>query len=118
MSFDFNFFIFRFSNVLSVNAKSLFELSSGLSDIFLIVTAVDNYIYKIGSFAIDIRFQNKKLLPILNFKEFRLCNIIKTNNFFSIFFCYIYIYNIYTLYIHIHKYTYTYIYIYIYISNK
>ena len=50
MSFDFYFFIFRLLNVLSVNTKSLFELSSGLSNIFLIATAADNYIYEVGSF--------------------------------------------------------------------
>ena len=72
MFFDFYFFIFRLSNVLSVNTKSLFELSSGLSNIFLIATAADNYIYKVGSFAIEIRFQNKWLVPILKIEEFSL----------------------------------------------
>ena len=56
MSFDFYFFIFRLSNVLSVNTKSLFKLPSGLSNIFFIATAADNYIYKVGSFAIEMRF--------------------------------------------------------------
>ena len=70
------FFIFRLSNVLSGNNKSLFKLSSGLSNIFLIATAADNYIYKVGSFAVEIRFQNKCLVPILEFKEFRFYNII------------------------------------------
>ena len=59
MSFDFYFFIFRLSNVLSVNTKSLFKLSSGLSNIFLTATDADNYIYMVGSFAIESRFQNK-----------------------------------------------------------
>ena len=54
MSFDFNFFIFRLSNVLSVNTESLLKLSCGLTNIFLIATAADNYIYKIGGFAVDI----------------------------------------------------------------
>ena len=72
MSFDFYFFIFTLSNVLSVNAKSLFELSSGLSNIFPIATPADNYIYKVGSFAVEIKFQNKRLVPILKFKEFSL----------------------------------------------
>ena len=85
MSFDFYFFIFRLSNVLSVNTKSLFELSSGLSNIFLIATAADNYIYKVGSFAIEIKFQNKRLVPILKFKEFSLYNIITTKATFPHF---------------------------------
>ena len=67
-SFDFYFFIFWLSNVLPVNTKSLFKLPSGLSNIFLIATAADNYIYKVGSFATEIRFQNKWLVPILEFK--------------------------------------------------
>ena len=54
MSFDFYFLIFRLSNVLSVNTESLFKLSCVLSNIFLIATAADNYIYKIGGFAVDI----------------------------------------------------------------
>ena len=87
MSFDFYFFIFRLSNVLSVNTKSLFKLSSGLSNIFLIATAADNYIYKVGSFAIEIRFQNKWLVPILKFKEFSLDNRITTKATFSAFCC-------------------------------
>ena len=52
MSFDFYFFVFRLSNVLSVNTESLFRLSSGLSNIFLIATAAGNYIYQVGSFTI------------------------------------------------------------------
>ena len=64
-SFDFYFFILWLSNVLSVNTKSLFKLPSGLSNIFFIATAADNYIYKVGSFVIEIRFQNKLLVPIL-----------------------------------------------------
>ena len=91
MSFDFYFFIFRLSNVLSVNTKSLFELSSGLSDIFLIATAADNYIYKVGSFAIEIKFQNKRLVPILKFKEFSLYNIIP---FSTIIFGYFWVFKI------------------------
>ena len=62
--------------------------SSGLSNIFLIATAADNYIYKIGSSAIEIRFQNKRLAPILKFKEFSLCNIITTKATFSAFCCF------------------------------
>ena len=59
MSFDFDFFIFRLSNVLRVNTKSLCRLFSGLPNIFLIAIAADNYIYdEVGSFAIEIRFQN------------------------------------------------------------
>ena len=76
MSFDFYFFIFRLLNVLSINTESLFKLWSGSSNIFLISTAADNYIYKVGSFAIAIRFQNKWLVLILKFKAFSLYNII------------------------------------------
>ena len=54
-------------NVLSVNIKSHFKLSPELSNIFLIETAADNYIYNVGSFAIEIRFQSKWLVPILRF---------------------------------------------------
>ena len=84
----YSFFIFRLSNVLSVNNKSFFKLSFGLSNIFLIATAADNYIYKLGSFAIEIRFQNKWLVPILEFKEFRFYNIITTKATFSAFCCF------------------------------
>ena len=73
MSFNFYFFIFRLSNVLSVNTKSLFKLSSGLSNIFLTATDADNYIYMVGSFAIESR-----LVPILKFKELSLYNIVTT----------------------------------------
>ena len=83
-----SFFIFRLSNVLSVNDKSLFKLSSGLSNIFLIATAADNYIYKLGSFAIEIRFQNKWLVPNLEFKEFSFYNIITTKATFFAFCCF------------------------------
>ena len=82
------FFRFRLWNVLPVNTKSLFKLSYGLSNIFLIATAADNYIYKVESFAIEIRFQNKWLVPILKFKEFSLYNIITTKGTFSAFCCF------------------------------
>ena len=78
MSFDFYFFIFRLSNVLSGNTKPLFKLPSALSNIFVIATAADNYLYKAGSLAIKIKFQNKWLVPVLKFKEFSLYNIITT----------------------------------------
>ena len=83
MSFDFYFFIFR----LSVNTESLFKLSSGLSNIFLLATIAYNYIYKVGSFAIEIRFQNKWLVPILKFKEFTLYDIITTKATLTAFCC-------------------------------
>ena len=54
-------------NVLSVNIKSLFKLSLEFSNIFLIETAADNYIYNVGSFATEIRFQSKWLVSILRF---------------------------------------------------
>ena len=50
MCSDIYFFIFRLSNVLSVNTESLFKMSSGLSNIFLIAIVADNYIYKVGGF--------------------------------------------------------------------
>ena len=40
----------------AVNTESIFKLSSCLSNIFLIATAADNYIYKVGSFAIEMKF--------------------------------------------------------------
>ena len=54
MSFDFYFFTFGLSNVLSVNTESLFKLSCGLSNIFLIATAADNYIYMVRSFSVEV----------------------------------------------------------------
>ena len=78
MSFDFYLFKLRLSNVLSVNTESLFKLPSGLSNMFFIATAPDNYIFKVGSFAIEIRFQIKWLIPILQSKEFNLYNTITT----------------------------------------
>ena len=59
--FQLLFFIFRLSNMLPVNTKSLFKLSSSWFNIFLIATAADNYIYQVGSFAIEIRLQSKLL---------------------------------------------------------
>ena len=73
--------------MLSVNTKSFFKLRSGLSNIFFIATAADNYKYKVGSFAIEVRFQNKWLMQILKFKEFSLCNKITTKATFSAFCC-------------------------------
>ena len=83
MSFDFYFFIFRLSNVLFVNIKSLFALPSSLSNIFLIATTADNYIYKVGSFATKIRFQNKLLVSNFKLTDFTLDYIIATKATFS-----------------------------------
>ena len=88
MSFDFYFLIFRLLNVLPVNTKSLVKLPSGLSNIFLIATAADNYTYQDGSFAIEIRFENKWLVPILKFKGFSLYDIMTTKAIFSSFCCF------------------------------
>ena len=88
MFLDFYFFIFKLSSVLPVNTKSSFKLSSDLPNIFPNATAAGNYIYKVGSFAIEIRFQNKWLVPILKFKEFSLYNIITTKATFSAFCCF------------------------------
>ena len=79
------FFIFRLSNSLSVNTESLLKMSSGLFNIFLIETAADNYIYKVGSFVIEIEFQSNSLVPILEFKKFNLYNIIATKGTFLVF---------------------------------
>ena len=74
---------------ISVNTESLFMLSSRLSNIFLIATAADNnYIYKVGSFTVEITFQDKWLVAILKFKEFTLHNIIATKATFSAFCCF------------------------------
>ena len=54
ISFFFYFFIFRLSNELSVNIKSLYKLSTGLSNVFIIATAVDNYIYEVWSFTLRL----------------------------------------------------------------
>ena len=81
----FSYSCFHIQNLLSVNTVSLFKLSSCLSNIFFIATAADNYTYKGGNFTIEIRFQNKWLVPILKFKEFSLYNIITTKPFFPHF---------------------------------
>ena len=76
---NFYFFIFRLSNVVSVKIESIFKLSFGLSNILLIATPADNYIYKVGSFTIKIRFQNKCLVPIPNLQSLSiLCNMMAT----------------------------------------
>ena len=80
MPFDFYFLVFRLLKI--VNTESLFNLSSGLSDIFFIATAVDNYIYRVGSFAVEIRFQDKWLVPILKFKQLTRYIVIATKQLF------------------------------------
>ena len=81
MSLD--FFIFRLSDVLSLNTESFFRLASGLSNIFLIATTANNYIYKVGSFATKIRFQNKLLVSNFKLTDFTLDYIIATKATFS-----------------------------------
>ena len=61
--------MFSMLNVLSMN----------------IATTADNYIYKAGSFVIEIRFQYKWLVEIFQFKEFSFYNIIATKATFSLF---------------------------------
>ena len=79
------FYILRLSNVLSVSTESVFKLSSGLSNIFFIAAAPDNYIYKVGSFPVKIWFQDKWLVPISKSKKFTLYYIITTKvTFFRI----------------------------------
>ena len=87
MFLDFYFFIFRLSSVLPVNTKSSFKLSSDLPNIFPNATAAGNYIYKVGSFVIEIRFQYKWFVSIPKFKAFSLYNIIRTKATFSAFCC-------------------------------
>ena len=48
------FFHIQVAEVISVNTKSVFRLSSSLFKLFLIATTADNYINKVGSFAVDI----------------------------------------------------------------
>ena len=79
------FFHIQVAELLYVNTESLFKLSFGFSNIFLIAAAADNCIYKVGSFSIEIRFQNKWLVPVLKFKEFNLNNIITGKTTFSAF---------------------------------
>ena len=74
-------------SLFKLSTESFFKLSSGLFNIFLIATVADNYMLKVGSFAIEIRFQNKWLMPILNFKELKLYSIIITKATFSEFCC-------------------------------
>ena len=88
MFFNFYFLVFKFSNVLPVNTESLFKLSSDSSNIFLIATATDNSRYQLGSFAVQIWFQNKWLVPIRKLKEFNLDNIIATKASFYGFCCF------------------------------
>ena len=85
MSFNVCFSIFRLSNVLAVNTKTLFKLSYVFSNIFLIATAADSYIYKVGNFTIEIRFENKWLVLILKFKKFGLYTITSAKGIFSAF---------------------------------
>ena len=54
MSFDFYFFLFRLSNVLSVDTESLFKLSYGLSNRLLTATATDTCIYEVGSYRDEV----------------------------------------------------------------
>ena len=68
MSFDFYFFVFRLSNVLSVNTYPLFKLSSSLSNILLITTDADNHT-KDESFAVEIDFQIIGWCQYLNLKS-------------------------------------------------
>ena len=71
--------------MVPVNTESLIKLSSGLSNILLIATTANSYIYEVGSFAIEIIFQNKWIGPVLIFKEFDFYNIITTKANFSAF---------------------------------
>ena len=75
-------------SLFKLSTESFFKLSSGLFNIFLIATVADNYMLKVGSFAIEIRFQNKWLVPILKFKEFTLYNIITTKATLTAFCCF------------------------------
>ena len=52
--FDFYFVIFMLSNVLSVKTESLFKLSCGWSNMFIIAPARVNCTDEIGSFAVKI----------------------------------------------------------------
>ena len=85
---NFYFFIVKLPNVLPVNTESIFKLSSGFPNTFLIATAANNCIYKVRSFAVEIWFQDKWLVPILKFKEFTLYNIIARKATFSSFCCF------------------------------
>ena len=74
--------------MLTVNTESFFMLLSALANIFVFATAADNYIYKVGSFAFENRFENKWLVPVLRFKEFTLDNTIAAKANFSTFYCF------------------------------
>ena len=84
MYFDFYFFIFRSSNLLSVNIPSLFLSCPPVCPIYFSLQP-PQIIYKVGSFIDEVWFQDKWLVPILEFKEFNLYNIIATKQFFQYF---------------------------------
>ena len=84
MSFDFYFFIFRSSKLLPVNIPSLFLSCPPVCPIYSSLQP-PQIMYKVGSFIDEVWFQDKWLVPILEFKEFTLYNIIATKQFFPYF---------------------------------
>ena len=77
------FFLLRLSNVLSVNTKSLFKLSSGLSNIFLIATAANNHI-RLGVSRLKLDFKTNGRCQLLYLK--RSASIIQQKQLFPHFF--------------------------------
>ena len=68
MSFEFYIFIFRFSNVFSLNSKSFFKLTSVLSNILLVEAATDNCIYKLDVSLLKFNFKINGCCQFLNIK--------------------------------------------------
>ena len=68
MSFEFYVFIFRFSNVFSLNSKSFFKLTSVLSNILLVEAATDNCIYKVDVSRLKFNFKINGCCQFLNIK--------------------------------------------------
>ena len=73
-------FINGVANPEIVYTESLSKLSSGLSNVFLIATATDNYL-------VTSLLKLCCWVPILEFKEFTFKYIIATKVIFSTFFC-------------------------------
>ena len=82
-------------NKLSVDTESLFKLSCGLSNIFLIATARCNYIYiyiyiyiRLEVSQLKFDFKINGWCGSLNLKSSPICNKITTKATFSIFCCF------------------------------
>ena len=66
------FFHIQFWIVFSVDTESLFKLSSVISNIYLTGNAAVEFLHKVGSFTVEIRFQDKCMVSIFELKELTL----------------------------------------------